>query len=286
MLLYNNQVILYFYSARKEFVEAMMELGICATLEESNLVKDIGYSYLELNIGEIAAKSENEYKAVKEFVTSLPVPVCAFNCLFPGGFCIVGTEVNYTAIKKHLEKAFFRAKELGGEIIVFGSGKARNIPDKFAKTIADEQMITFLKLAGDIAQKNDITVVLEPLPTRSTNFVNTGREGLRFVKAINHSNVGLLIDYWHLCSENESPNIVLDIGKEYLKHVHIANPAGGIFPKKTDSADYAGFITRLKRIEYDGGVSIEAISQNFKKDALESYTFLIALLSDKVPVAD
>ncbi len=256
-----------------------MKLGICAALSESCLLKDMGYSYIELNIGEIATKNASEYQKIKEYAASSPLPVYAFNCLFPVGFHIIGNEINHAAIREHVEKAFLRAKELGGKIVVFGSGHARKIPDGFDKATADEQMIAFLELAGELAQKNDITVVLEPLPIRQTNFVNTGREGLRFVKAINHPRLRLLIDYWHMCNEKESPDIVLEIGKEYLKHIHIANPVGGIYPKKTDLADYAGFIARLKKIGYTGGISIEASSQNMREDALESHTFLTTLLS-------
>lgn len=276
MLLYTKQVIIKSSLYEKGDIQTVMKLGICVTLEEPKIIKDIGYSYIELNIGEIATKNESEYQTVKKFASSFPLPVYAFNCLFPGGYQIIGTEVDHSANKEYLEKAFFRASDLGGEVVVFGSGKARNIPAKFGKAIADEQMLAFLKLAGEIARKNDITVVLEPLPTRSTNFINTAREGLRFVKAVNHPHLRLLIDYWHLCSEKENPDVVFEVGREYLRHVHIANPDGGIFPKKMDTADYKGFITRLKKIGYSGGVSIEATPQNLKEDALESYSFLKA----------
>ena len=257
-----------------------MKLGICESIENAVLLKETGDSYIELNIGQIAQKPEKEYQELKKTVKESGLNCYAYNCLFPVGFHVIGKEIDKKANQEHLEKALFRAKDLGGEIIVFGSGHSRKIPEGFGRSQAEGQLIAFLELLAKLAEKNNIVIVLEPLPSKATNIVNTGGEGLKFVKQVNHPRIRLLIDYWHMNTEKENPDIVLEAGKDYLKHVHIANPNGGIYPLRTDEVDYAGFIERLKKIGYQGGISIEAGTKNIWKDAKNSFAFLSPLCKD------
>ena len=251
-----------------------MKLGICGTIDHGPLFNDIGYAYIELNIGEIAKKSEIEYQEFNKIVQQSPLKAYAYNCLFPVGFRVIGNDIDKQTNQVHLEKAFSRAKDLGGEIIVFGSGHSRKIPDGFDRNKAEQQLLEFLQLLGQFGEKHGMTVVLEHLPSRATNFINTPREALQFAETLNHPHVRVLIDYWHMCTEKENTDVVFEIGNEYLKHIHIANPNGGIYPFASDPVDYVSFINRLEKIGYDGGMSIEASSSNIREDAQKSFVFL------------
>ena len=74
-----------------------------------------------------------------------------------------------------------------------------------------------------------------------------------------------LADYYHMALEGE-PLSILESAIDYIKHTHFADPCGRVFPlKPTDQ--YTQFITKLKELNYTGGISIEAYSDDFTNDA-------------------
>ena len=95
------------------------------------------------------------------------------------------------------------------------------IPDGFSKDSANQQFISLLKQMAPMAQKYGITVCIETLNKTETNFVNTITEGLEIVKAVDHQNIMLLADFYHIMKEGESPEVIIKAGK-YIKHCHIA----------------------------------------------------------------
>ena len=92
-----------------------------------------------------------------------------------------------------------------------------------------------------------IVIAIEPLRRQETNIVNTAAEGLDLVTAVDHPNFQLMIDFYHLASEHEDPAIVLK-ARDHLRHLHVANPNGRVFPQRWDEYDYAPFFANLKAI--------------------------------------
>lgn len=244
-----------------------MKIGVCTGTDNSGLLKKNGYEYIELGLSTIAAMTEEEFNNFKNEVKNSPLEVYAFNVLFPGSIKLTGLNVNEEAIKSYLKAALDRAKTLGGKMVVFGSGGARRYPDDFSYSDAFDQLINFLKMAGPIAEERDITIVIEPLRKAETNIINTAAEGLKLAKAVNHPNVRLLVDFYHMACENENPEIILEAGTEYIRHLHIANPAGRVWPINPEEAEYSAFFKCLKQINYNGGISIEGKTEDMEKDA-------------------
>jgi sugar phosphate isomerase/epimerase len=156
----------------------------------------------------------------------------------------------------HVKKVMSRLSKLGVQVLVFGSGGARRVPDGFSKDEAWKQLVDFSRRAAEEAKPAGITVTIEPLRQQETNIINTAAEGLKLVEAVNHPNFQLMIDFYHLASEHEDPAIVLT-AKDRLRHLHVANPNGRVFPQKWDEFDYAPFFANLKAIGYDKRISME-----------------------------
>ena len=116
--------------------------------------------------------------------------------------------------------------------------------------------LDFSRRAAEEGKAYGITVAIEPLRKEETNIINTAAEGLDLVNAVNHPNFQLMIDFFHLASEHEDPAIVLK-AKDHLRHLHVANPNGRVFPQKWDEFDYAPFFANLKAIGYDKRISME-----------------------------
>ena len=123
------------------------------------------------------------------------------------------------------------------------------------------------------AATHGITIAIEPLRRQESNIINTAAEGLELVKAIDHPNFQLMIDFFHLASENEDPAIVTEAGSR-LRHLHTANPQGRVFPLKWEEFDYAPFFAKLRAAGYDQRISVEASTKDFTGEAPQSITLL------------
>lgn len=248
-----------------------LKYGVCADLENVKLLKNIGFDYIEMGLSSITALSEEDFLILKEKVEASPLTPYAFNVMLPGNIKVTGHNVNEIEIKEYLEKAYSRASKLGGKIVVFGSGGSRRVPEGFSHQNAFEQLVSFLNMAAPIAKKNNITIVIEPLRSEETNIINCAKDGLKLAKIVDNPNVRLLVDFYHMYSENENADIIVEAGSDYIKHIHIANPHGRVWPIHSSEADYSAFFRNLRKIGYCGGISIEAKTDNITNDAPQSF---------------
>ena len=106
-------------------------------------------------------------------------------------------------------------------MIVFGSSGAKNVPDGFSYDQAWEQIVQAMQIAAPIAAEHGITIVIEPLNKKEANIVLTGAEGLKLAREIDRPSVQLLIDYYHMALEGESPDILLEGTRRDPAHAHL-----------------------------------------------------------------
>lgn len=234
-----------------------VRFGVCTSnFKDVNYLYEIGYDYLEFSLQSIADLNEETfYEIVKECEKS-PLKIEVFNG-FIRKYKVVGYEVDYEILKKYLNQAITRAYLLGGKVIVFGSGRARNVPVGFPRERAKAQITEFLIMAGEIAQKYDIDIAIENLNKKECNIINTVEEELEYVEKCNMSNIGALADFYHMRLEDESFEILRKVGHN-LCHSHIANSHGRVYPIAENEDNYKAFFNMLKEIGYNKRISIEA----------------------------
>ncbi|MCX6345686.1 MAG: sugar phosphate isomerase/epimerase [Armatimonadetes bacterium] len=241
-------------------------------LDRIEEVQNAGFDYIELPVATVKPESpDSEFEPVRDRVRQFEIVPLAWNCLLPPDIKVVGPEVDIYRIERYLRNAFHRIEELGGEIVVFGSGGARKIPDGFPSDEAGEQLVDFLTICGQVAGIHGITVAIEPLNRSETNTINSVKEGLELVKAVDHPFVKLLVDFYHIMVENEPLESILEAGDEIV-HVHTADtnrhfPGSGSYP-------YARFFEILKEIGYQEGVSAECGWSDFFVDSVKALEFL------------
>lgn len=243
-------------------------IGICASVEKSALMKSIGYSFIEENIGRffMPDKIDADFEKSLNQLKSGSLNVIAANGFIPGTLKTTGPEIKTEELLKWANNTFRRAQQTNTQFIVFGSGGSRKIPDSFDKNTARTQFIDICKKFGVIAQKYGITIVLEPLNYGETNLLNTLEEGLDFTNEINHPNVQLLADIYHMLKNNEKPESILKAGDK-LKHVHIAEKEKRT-PPGIAGDDFRLFFESLKKINYKGSISLECKWQDIDKEAV------------------
>lgn len=242
---------------RSQPKEAAVQWGICTSIDNAQKLKDAGYHYVEAGVQKflVPQSPEAEFQKNLEAAKAAPLSVYACNSFLPADFKCVGPEADHAPILAYAKIAFERAKQAGVKRIVFGSGKARAIPEDFDRARARQQFIDLLKAMGPLAAPNDVLVVIEPLNSKETNFINSVNEGAEIAKAVNHPNICVLADFYHMALENESPDSIRQAGA-LLRHCHIAEKENRMAPGSTDY-DFTPYFAALQDIGYVGGVSIE-----------------------------
>jgi D-psicose/D-tagatose/L-ribulose 3-epimerase len=238
-----------------------VQVGYCTSIKNAEAARAAGFDYIEVSATEIAGLSDADFDAAAAQVKQLGVPTPAANLFLPQTIKVVGPDINLEQQTAHVKKVMSRLSRIGVQVLVFGSGGARRVPDGFSKDDAWKQLVDFSRRAAEEAKPAGITVTIEPLRQQETNIINTAAEGLMLVEAVNHPNFQLMIDFYHLASEKEDPAIVLK-AKDRLRHLHVANPNGRVFPQKWDEFDYAPFFANLKAIGYDKRISMEGRTDN------------------------
>jgi len=247
------------------------EIGVCGSLADFQAADTWGFDYFEPGAAAIAALDDQAFADFRDRVLASRLRCKCFNSLIRK-LRVVGPEVNPNALTAYLNSTLSRCRQLGASVVVWGSAGSRNVPEGFSSDMAWRQIQTFLQMAGDIAQSWNLVLAIEPLQRQESNIINTGAEALKLVREVNHPNVKMIIDYYHMRRENEDPDIVKQAGDQIV-HVHFANPNGRVWPKSRDEdAEYGRFFEYLKRIDYHGGISIEG-QGTFQEDAAASLAF-------------
>ena len=243
-----------------------MKIGICTAIQNIGKVEKFGFDYLESSVARTASMEEKEFTEAVRIVEGSGLKCEAFNGLFPGDIKLTGPEVDPTRIREYLEKAFHRISRMGAKVVVFGSGGARKIPEGWNREEAWKQFVDAAGIVGDVAAAYGLTIAMEPLNRKETNILNSVEEGFRFVQEVNHPNIQLLADFYHMRMENESMNILMKAGP-VLRHLHIANSHGRVYPLDPSEDSYPEFFEALKNAGYEGRISIEAGTEDMDREA-------------------
>lgn len=254
-----------------------MKIGACGSVMGLTYpyAKELGFDYMEIPFRDLGKITEEEFQAMLEKAKEIDFPITKANVMIPGDYKLFGEEARTDEeLKAFLEKGFSRAKQLGIELVVWGSGASRkyeNIDD----AVAYKRLIEIGKIVSDIAKKYDILVVIEPLQKGETNVFNTVKETSAYVRDLNCENVLVLADSFHMMAESEKYDTLKD-NKDLIVHAHIAEAKFGsneirLVPNLADENNVKEFVDELKKIGYKGDISIEASlrSGDWKNDMAE-----------------
>ena len=157
-----------------------------------------GFDFAETAFGVFMSMSDEEYKrAVKDGVRF----ECA-NSFLPGEYALAKTEL--PVIREYVSAR--RAAGIGVDTVVFGSGRARSLPDGIGYSERSALLCKyyeFIRICGDIAASYGIKFALEPLNPAETNFMFTTIEGHAIASHVRHPAVKLLADIYHMSKQNE-----------------------------------------------------------------------------------
>ena len=248
-----------------------MQFGVVGAVEDAAWIKEAGADFLESLVQPVLKPAEEAWSPPVD-PGRLPLPLAAYNVFFPAALKITGPDADLDRIRAWSARAAARAARMRSEVIVFGSGGARSVPDGWPRRRAEEQLIEAMRAIGPVARAQGITIAMEPLRRAESNILNTVAEGLDLIRRAAAPGVAVLCDFYHLAVENE-PLAHLDAAGPLLAHVHIAEPEGRV-PPQPGKTDYRPFLAKLKAIGYDRRISIECKWQDMRRELGPALGFL------------
>jgi sugar phosphate isomerase/epimerase len=234
-----------------------MQFGVCGGIDVATIAAGASYDFAEWNVSSYLKPEEPEeaFHAGLDAVREAGVTFRANNCFVPGHLKITGPDVDAHALQVYVATTLARAEQAGVEVIVFGSGGARQIPDGFDRAMAWDQLIAFCGMVAPLAQAHGVTVVVEPLNKAECNVLTTVSECAALVNAVAHPAVRLLVDAYHFMRDGDAYEDIVTYG-DLLAHVHIATVPNRL-PPGAEPCDFSRFFRALADAAYTGRVSIE-----------------------------
>jgi D-psicose/D-tagatose/L-ribulose 3-epimerase len=268
----------------KPATESLLQLryGVAAfgavdPLQSVDTLAKLGFDYIEPALSKTLALSPDALAAARTKLAASGIRVETMNWFLPGtDIQLTGPQTDPAAIRAYVEKALALAESFGAKVIVFGSPGARTVPDGFPRDKAWEQLKDFLRTCGDVIESRHYGMVIgiEALRRPETNIVNSITESLKLAREGNHPKIRIIVDFYHLAFEKEDPDVILG-GRDMIVHLQIADPRERMFPvSDADEPRYAAFFANLRKIGYNGRISIEANSNDLPNDARASLGFL------------
>jgi len=148
-----------------------MKFGICTSLANMGIIEEIDYDYIELPVDSVEPeKGRKEFLQLRKRIEQFNIKPEVFNCFIPAHLKIVGPKVDFITLCKYVRIVLERVAILGGEIVVFGSGSAREIPKEFYWEHAIRQLKDFLQMLSEEAQRNNLLIAIEPLKKRGNKY--------------------------------------------------------------------------------------------------------------------
>ena len=180
-----------------------MKLGWCAPLKDVDLIKEAGFDYIELPLAAQGLEDRDTFAASKKAIAASPLPAAACNYFLPRDMRVVGPDIDAGRVKNYLARAAELMGSVGTRSCVFGAAWARNIAEGWARHRAEAQFLQTLDWCADALQGTGVTLAIEPLYRKESNFINSVAEGAHFARQVNRPEIRVLADFFHMDEENE-----------------------------------------------------------------------------------
>lgn len=234
-----------------------MRFGICLGAKDSLRTPPIHADYIEVSASEIATIEPVLWEQLREAIQAGEIRTYSANNLTPATLRLTGPDVDLSEIERYCDHTFSRLAEIGVRVLVFGSGKSRQVPEGFPMEQAWEQLIEVGRLFARKAAERGQTVVIEPLAYDKVNIIHTIDDGAAYARAIDRENFRVLADFFHTDRNGETVASWQAHG-DLLFHTHFASAKARSMPRTEEEWGYFEEMLRaLKEIGYDGAMSFE-----------------------------
>lgn len=148
--------------------------------------------------------------------------------------------------------------DLGGDKLIFGSPKQRNLADGMTKAQGVQYAAEVVDEALPALEKAGVVLAFEPLSPKITNFMDTAAGAVEVIEKVNDARCRLILDCLAMSTEKTSIAEIIKKHKKLLVHFQVNDPnAQG--PGFGD-LDFVPILQALRDIDYKGMISVEVFN--------------------------
>jgi sugar phosphate isomerase/epimerase len=143
----------------------------------------------------------------------------------------------------------------GGRVMVWGSPKARSTQEDWDLDECWKRAVEAVRGVAEEAGKHGVTLAMEPLGRKETNFLNTAAETIRFCQDVDHPACKLHLDVKAMSDEQTPIPDIIRASKDWTVHFHANDP--NLLGLGMGEVKYEPIIAALRETGYDGYLSVE-----------------------------
>lgn len=246
-----------------------MKFAICQELFENwdwkrqcQIIAETGYTGIELApftlaplITDVSPQQRRELRAEAE---DHGLTICGLHWLLAKteGFHLTTNDRNVReATTKYLIELGHACADFGGTVMVFGSPAQRNQRADVSREQAYENAAEVFRGALPAFAERGVSIALEPLTPRETNFLNTCAEAVELIERVAQPNLVLHQDVKAMLSE---PTPIPELIERYASitgHFHVNDD--NLLGPGMGRTDYHPIVKALLDSGYSGWVSVE-----------------------------
>src|SRR3954469_12318208 len=231
--------------------------GITAPVARAAELKALGAEYLVEHVADFLMPDAPDavFEPQRERAVGAPIPVRGCNVFLKAGLRCTGPDAEHARVLAYAAIAFERLQRAGGSFIGLGSSDARRIPEGWPKAKADEQFIALLTAMAPLAARHRITVSVESQRREEVNYLNRIAEVVAVVAAVDHPNIRVLADFYHMAVMGDSPADIEQAGP-WVGLTEIAERESRTVPGVAGD-DFRPAFAAIARAGYRGPITIE-----------------------------
>jgi len=254
------------------FSASIMKFSICNEIFKDWKLEDVfdytsklGYDAVEIAPFTIANSvtdiSSTQRQSIRDAARKRNIKIAGIHWVLvkPEGLYIIHPEQTI----RERTATYFRdlvdfCADIGGEVMVVGSPKQRNIMPGVSPEQAADWAVESFRPAVKQAEQRGVTICFEPLGPNETNFINTAADAITFVERIPSRAFQIILDVKAMSTESKQmPEIIRD---SWPKFAHFHANDSNLKGPGSGKVDFHPIAEALKAVGYEKYVSIEVFN--------------------------
>jgi sugar phosphate isomerase/epimerase len=145
--------------------------------------------------------------------------------------------------------------ELGGNLLIFGSPKQRNLLEGTTRAQGMQHAAEVLRGTLPALEKTDVILALEPLSPGITDFLKTAADAVELIRLVDSPRCRLILDCNAMSTEPTPIPELIRRNRRHLVHFHANDP--NLQGPGFGDLDFMPIVRALREIDYTGWISVE-----------------------------